>query len=115
MSGRLKVYNQEEYTRVLNEHNGHKLSNAQCIDILVEHGASYNQAKNGAYTYLHHGGHLEVGKRGSQDLYNRHLDKFDAVAKSNMECIHYLENLGFSQGQSKSAVYNYRRSKGLIK
>lgn len=34
---------------------------------------------------------------------------------SNMECIHYLESLGFSQGQAKNAAYNYRKNKGLIK
>jgi hypothetical protein len=109
LSGRLKAFNQEEYSRVLDEHNGRMLNYAQCIDILMEHGASYNQAKNGAYTYLHHGNHLGVQLKGSQDLYDQLLDEFDGTTKSNMECIRHLESLGFSQGQAKSAVYNYRK------
>ncbi|GBE38692.1 MAG TPA: hypothetical protein ENH35_03155 [Candidatus Moranbacteria bacterium] len=115
MSDPLKSFNQREYSRILNEHNGCKLSYSQCINYLMEHGASYNQAKNGAYTYLYHGNHLEVQQRGRQDLYNHLLDKFNGITKSNMECIRYLESLGFSQGQAKNAAYNYRKSKGLIK
>jgi len=115
LSDHLKVFNQGEYSRILNEHNGRKLSYTQCINVLMEYGASYNQAKNGAYIYLHHDSHLVVRLRGSQDHYNQVLDEFNGTTKNNMECIRYLENLGYSQGQAKNATYNYRKSKGLIK
>ena len=114
MVGYLKVFSQEEYSRVLDEHKGRHLSNAQCIKILREHGASYNQAKNGAYIYLHHRDHMIVLRRGTQEEYNQILDKFNGQSKSNMECIRYLESQGFSQGQAKNAVHKYRKKKGLI-
>lgn len=115
MTGYLRSFSQEEYSRVLDEHNGSALGYTQCIGILMEHGASFNQAKNGAYIYLYHHNHLLAQQRGSQDRYNELLDDFDGTSKSNMECIRYLESLGFSYGQAKSAVYNYRTTKGLIK
>ena len=115
MSNYLKDFNQEEYSRVLNEHGGPNLSNYECIDILMAHGASYDQAKSAAYTYLHHGEHLVVQQRGSQELYNELLDEFDCASKRPMECIRYLESCGFTYGQARSAVHKYRKTKGLIK
>lgn len=112
---RIKKFTQGEYSVILDNHNGRKLRNAQCIKILMEHGASYNQAKNGAYTYLHHGFYLKTKHKGSQEAYNQILDEINGHEMSNMECIRYLERLGFSQGQAKNAVYNYRKSKDLIK
>jgi len=114
MSNHLKNFTQEEYSRILDKCKGHQLSNAECMKILMDHGASYNQAKNGAYTYLHHGDHLIAKQKGSQNQYNQLLDEFDGTQKSNIDCIRYLESLGFSQGQSKNAVYKYRCKRGLI-
>jgi hypothetical protein len=115
MGGKLGKFNQHEYSRVLDEHGGRKLTQTQCEKILMGHGASFTQAKNGAYTYLHHGNHIEIIQREDQGTYNRLLDEFDGTRKSNMECIHYLEKLGYSQGQAKNAVYKYRLKRGLIK
>jgi hypothetical protein len=115
MCKNLRKFTQAEYSRVLDNHNGIQLSNAECIRILMNHGASYNQAKNGAYTFLHHRLYLKKRRRGSQKEYNQLLDEIDGHSLSNMEFIHYLERRGFSQGQSKNAVYNYRKSRGLIK
>ncbi len=115
MTGELKKFNQHEYSRVLDGHGGRKLTQTQCEKILREHGASFMQAKNGAYTYLHHGNHIEVTQRGRQDIYNQLLDKFGGTGKTNMECILFLESQGFSQGQAKNAVHKYRLKRGLIK
>ena len=115
MTGGLEKFNQHEYSHVLDEHGEHKLTQTQCEKILRGHGASFMQAKNGAYTYLHHGDHIELTQKGRQDIYNQRLDEFDGTRKSNMECIHYLESLGYSQGQAKNAVHKYRWKRGLIK
>lgn len=114
MCENLRSFSQSEYTRVLDNHNGSQLSNAKCVRLLMEHCASYSQANNGAYIYLHHGAHLIKKQRGSQEKYNIVLDKFKGYLLSNMECIHYLESLGFSHGQAKNAVYNYRKANNLI-
>ena len=47
-------FGQGEYTRVLNFHlaRARHLTQGECELILMEHGASYQQAKNGAYVYL---------------------------------------------------------------
>ena len=110
----LRSFNQDDYARVLRNHGGKTLNNADCIRILMDHGATQGQAKNGAYTYLHHGEHINAQTRGSQVEYNGILNDVKGHLMSNMECIKYLESLGFSQGQAKNAVYNYRKSKGLI-
>lgn len=115
MCEKLKKFSNSEYCRILDNHNGRQLSNALCIRVLMEHGATYNQANNGAYTYLHHGSHLQVEGRGTQDKYNQILDEKGGHSMSNIECIRILEGLDFSQGQAKNAVYNYRKNKGLIK
>jgi hypothetical protein len=109
---------QPEYNRVLNEHSaGIKgLSQTECENILIKNGASHEQAKNGAYVYIHHDGNESGTRRnGNQDDYTEILDKFGAPQKRPQECIRYLESLGFRYGQSKTAVYNYRRNKGLIR
>jgi hypothetical protein len=67
----------------------------------MNHGASYNQAKNGAYTYLHHRSHLITKHRSAQEQYNKLLDEINGYSLSNMDCIHYLESLGFGQGAIK--------------
>ena len=111
----LTRFKQNDYCRVLDNHNGNQLSYAQCVKILMDHGARYSQATAGAYIYLHHGQNLVVYEKGSQDYYDQILDKFQGTTKSNIECIRHLENLGYSQGQAKSAAYKYRKSKGLVR
>ena len=110
----LRHFNQDDYARVLSNHGGKKLSNADAIQVLIDHGATHGQAKNGAYTYLHHGEHLIAQDRGCQSEYNKILNAVNGHLMSNMDCVKYLENMGFSQGQAKNAVYNYRKLKGLI-
>jgi hypothetical protein len=112
----IKYGSQSEYNRVLDAYSAQvrKLSQTQCEDILISHGASSSQAKNGAYVYLHHSGNLEGFRTGSREEYKRLLDEFEASSKSSQQCIKYLEGLGYRYGQSKTAVYNYRRERGLI-
>jgi len=115
MTGKLEKFNQREYSRVLDDHGERELTQTQCEKILREHGASFMQAKNGAYNFLHHGDHIELTQKGTQDIYNQLLDEFDGSLKSNIECIRFLENQGYSVGQAKNAVYVYRLKRGLIK
>jgi hypothetical protein len=107
---------QEEYNRILdaNSARSRALGQTECEAILIEYGATYEQAKNGAYVYLHHEGNIGGIRRGTREEYNRLLDDFNAPHKTPQECIRYLEHQGFRYGQSKTAVYNYRLEKGLI-
>ena len=114
MCQNLKSFRQEEYNRVLNNHNGRNSDYSECVRVLQEHGADYNQAKNGAYVYKHHQTKIIIERKGSQGDYNSLLDKYGAKGKSNKECVEYLKGLGFSYGQAKSAVYSYRKKRGLI-
>jgi hypothetical protein len=112
----IQRFSQNEYNRVLGEHSAKskKLTQTECEDILISHGVSYEQAKNGAYVYIHHDGNAKGNKRGSHTEYTELLNKFEATQKTPKECIGYLESLGFSYRQSQTAVYKYRCRKGLI-
>lgn len=116
MAKPIQSYSQKEYNRVLDEHSARsiRLSHTECENILIKYGASYEQAKNGAYVYIHHSGNIGGNMRGSRQKYIKLLNDFNAPNKTPQECIRYLESLGFSYGQSKTAVYNYRCEKGLI-
>lgn len=107
---------QNKYTHILDKHSGRmcNLSQRDCEKILMEHGADYGQAKNGAYVYIHHREHLDLAQKGFQDKYNQLLDDFGGRQKTQIECVEYLESLGYSYGQAKTAVYKYRLCRGLI-
>lgn len=113
----IKRFGQPEYNRVLDYHGARRrgLGQSECEELLVEHGASQGQAKNGAYVYLHHRGDSEGKVRGSREEYDRLLEKFGARKKSARECVRFLESHGFSYGQAKTAVYQYRYRNGLIR
>jgi hypothetical protein len=116
MVKRIQRFSQNEYNRVLDKHSAKLkgLSQTECENILIRHGASSEQAKNGAYVYIHHDGNSKGNRRGSRAEYNKLLNDFEATLKTPQECIHYLESLGFRYRQSQTAVYNYRCRKGLI-
>jgi len=109
-------FSQEEYSRLLDTHNARLLglSQADCEQILMGAGASREQAKNGAYVYLHHGANITSYRRGSRAEYESILNDFKAKDKAPMDCIRHLEGLGFGYRQAQTAVYNYRKSNGLI-
>lgn len=112
----IKYFSQNEYNRVLDAYSSRakKLSQTKCEDILIKHGASLQQAKNGAYVYLHHNGNLGGTLSGTREEYNRLLDEFNSRNKSSQQCILHLKCFGYSYGQAKTAVYNYRQDHGLI-
>lgn len=117
MIQRIRNNSQIEYSRVLDENHARKngLSQTECAQILIESGISFEQAKNGAYVYLHHNDNLRVKFRATQDWYNEILDDIVASTKRPIDCIRILEQIGCSYGQAKSAVYKYRLQRGLIK
>lgn len=116
MNDKIQYFAQAEYSRILNLNNARErgLSQSECVRILVKAGASYKQADNGSYVYIHHGNYINKFLKGSQSEYFKILDEFGARGKSSQECIKYLENVGYSYGQSKTAVYKYRVKNNLI-
>lgn len=117
MNERIQHFTQGEYTRILDKYNAREkgLSHSQCEKILIDAGASYEQAKNGAYVYLHHKNHQKTGPRMTQEKYDRILDNFNACNIEPKESIKHLEKMGFSYGQAKTAVYKYRVNRNLIR
>lgn len=55
MAEPLRQFTQKEYTRVLNECSARVQGwgQTECESILMEHGAPYGKAKNGAYIYFY--------------------------------------------------------------
>ena len=117
MIEQIRCFEQNEYSRVLNLKNARSkgLSQTECVRILIDAGATYEQAKNGSYVYLHHNNHLKAKSRTTQDEYDRILDNFNAPQKRPIECIRHLESMKFSYGQAKTAVYKYRLNNNLIR
>lgn len=107
---------QTEYNKILDSANARTrgLLNGECMDILIAHGCTYEQAKNGTYVYLWHKDNLITKRRGSIAEYSEILNAFNAEKKEPKECITHLESMDYSYGQAKSAVHQYRRAKGLI-
>lgn len=111
-----KRFTQEQYNRQLDSHNARHLGflQSKCEGLLMEAGANREQAKNGAYVYLHHGACIYSSRRGSSEKYEQLLNDIGAKTKVPMDCIMHLENLGYGYRQAQSAVYNYRKRHGLI-
>jgi hypothetical protein len=78
----------------------------QCEHILMDAGASYEQAKNGAYVYLHHGDHLIPKGRTTQDEYDQMLDEFGATKMPPQDCIKML-NEAATRRKSINSVYSF--------
>ena len=117
MDEKIQSFGQNEYSRILDLKNARSrgLSQTECERILIDAGASHEQAKNGSYVYLHHGDHLRAKNRTTQDEYDQILDDFNAPHKRSIDCIRHMEELGFSYGQAKTAVHKYRSNRGLIR
>ncbi len=111
-----KRYRQSDYNRILDDNRARtkRLSQNECEKILMSHGISYQQAKNGTHVYLNHGGDASSSRRGSREEYEKLLNGFNAPDKQPKECIEYLKSLGFGYRQAQTAVYQYRTRKGLI-
>ena len=117
MKEQIQFFGQKEYSRILDLHNARKkgLSQTDCEGILIDAGTSHEQAKNGAFVYLHHGDHQTASILGSQGEYDQMLDDFGAQNKSHKKCVEHLENKKYSYHQANSAVYKYRKNRNLIK
>ena len=117
MNERIQYFGQEEYSRILDLKNARErhLSQTECEKTLIDAGASYEQAKNGSYVYLHHGNHLKANNRTTQDEYDRILDDFNGQKKRYIKCVKHLEGMGFSFGQAKTAAHKYRQNRNLIR
>jgi hypothetical protein len=112
----LKIFTQEEYSRLLDSHNALHLglSQSECERLIMKAGANKGQAKNGAYVYLHHGANICSTRKESREEYDRILNDFGAKTKAHMDCICHLESIGYGYRQAQTAVYNYRKRHGLI-
>lgn len=107
---------QQEYNEILDAVNKREksLSQAECENILIENGYTYEQAKNGSYVYLHHRNSLISKRRGTKEEYTDILDSIRAYEKRPKECIAHLKSMGFRYRQAQTAVYNYRKKRQLI-
>ncbi len=47
--------------------------------------------------------------------YRELLDNFRAAEKPNRDSVRHLESLGYTSGQARNAVYQYRKEKGLVR
>lgn len=108
---------QTEYNVILDAAKARALgiSQAECERILMDRGYTDEQAKNGAYVYLHRGKNIVSKRRGSAVEYAEILDAFDAEGKEPKQCIAHLERMGFTYRQAQTAVYSYRRDRGLVR
>ncbi len=108
-----KQGNQAEYNRLLDSVGGHAKSYQECVDHLVGLGYSETQAKNAAHVYRK-GGATLASFRLSRDNRDRLLDRFGARRKTPKECVSYLMKQGCTYRHATSAVYQFRKEKGLI-
>ncbi len=104
---------QSEYNRILDAFNGKSKAFQECVNYLVSQGFSFSQANNAAHVYRK-GGAIQASSRLSREYRNQLLDDFDAIRKTNKECVDYLRNLGFTYRQATTAAHRYRQEKGLI-
>ena len=104
---------QSEYNKLLDDFNGKSKTFMECVSYLVSQGFSFSQANNAVHVY-HKGGATQASYRLSHEHRNQLLDGFDAIRKTNKECVDYLRSLGFTYRQATTAAHRYRQEKGLI-
>jgi len=104
---------QVEYNRSLDSFGGRAKTYQECVDYLVSLGFSHNQGNNAVHVYRK-GGPTQATFRLSRDERNRLLDEFGAKRNSPKECVDYLMVHGCTYRQATSAVYQYRKERGLI-
>ena len=104
---------QSEYNRFLDAFNGRSKTAKECVDYLINQGFSPNQAKNAVHVYRK-GGATQASSRLSRERRNQLLDDFNAIRKTNKECVDYLRSLCFTYRQATTAAHRYRQEKGLI-
>ena len=108
-----KRISQDYYDRILDAFDGEDKTFTECVDYLVSQGITYDRAKNAVHVYRK-GGATEAEFRLSRDERNDLLDEFGSSSKPPKECVNYLMSLGCTYRQATSAVYLYRKERGLI-
>ena len=104
---------QAEYNRLLDAFGSRGKTYQECVEYLISLGFTGNQAKNAVHVYRR-GGATHATFRLSADQRNRLLDEFGARRKTPKECVNYLMKQGCTYRQATSAVYQFRKEKGLI-
>lgn len=105
---------QYQYDDLLQQYGADFRSYSDNVRYLTSLGYTYGQAKNAVYKFKKKGLRRAVF-RTPQFFWNMRLDNFGASTKSPKECIDYLINeYGATYSQANSAVYQYRKNRGLI-
>lgn len=55
----------------------------------------------------------KASSRGTN--YEALLDAFDGINHTNQQCVQSLMGAGFTLGQARNAVYQYRKKHGLVR
>lgn len=110
----VKRGNQEEYNRLLDAFDGRNKSFQENVYHLIDLGYLYSQAKNVVHVYFK-GGSIHSSTPLTREIRDELLNNFGASKKSHKECVDYLRSYGYTYHQTNTAVYQYRKERGLIK
>jgi hypothetical protein len=105
--------NQTEYNQLLDTFGGKNKSRGECVNHLLQHGFTYNQANNAVHVYQK-GGVSKAIQSLTKEERDRLLHEFGASGKTNKECVDYLMQLGYTYRQANTASYQFRKEHGLI-
>ena len=104
---------QAHYNRLLDAFGARAKTYHECVAYLIGRGFTDNQAKNAVHVHRK-GGPAQASFRLPRDERNALLDGFGARRRTPKECVEYLMNQGCTYRQATSAVYQFRKEKGLI-
>jgi len=104
---------QDEYNKLLEDFSAKTKTKRESVNYLMSIGFSQEQAENAVHVYWK-GGKTRAIFRLTRDDRNRLLEDFNARQKTPKECVAHLRNHGCTYRQASSAVYKYRKEKGLI-
>ena len=104
---------QAEYNQLLDAFGSTGKTYKECVEYLISLGFTDNQAKNAVHV-CRRGGATHATFRLPGDQRDRLLDDFGARRKAPKECVDYLMKQGCTYRQATSAVYQFRKEKGLI-
>lgn len=106
---------QEEYKRLLDQFGAHNKHYQESVDHLVSQGYTFDQAKTAVYVYLK-GGPVKASRRLQPGEADEILDNMDGTRKPPHQLIDELMTVyGLSFRQAQSAVYKYRKLRGLVR
>ena len=105
---------QNEYNKLLDEFNAKNKTKNESVLYLMTLGFSCGQANNAVHVYWKGGGTKATFILSSNER-NKLLDNFNAWKNTPHKCVNYLMGLGCTYHQATSAVYKYRKERGLIR